>query len=174
MNQFPVIPRLEDLPYHTSPPIEFLYQSAVSPSAGSYVWANNPTALVPNRPLMENALYYFRSLTLAADLDEYDFTTNTTALVKFQMYLKSRAKSILFREPIYMAKFLQNFDYRLVWHTQAAGDQIFASFTGTIYQGTNLVGKQTIHLTAIVSAQEIVDEHFVKLFKNAYPGVHNG
>lgn len=165
------VPRIEDLPYLSSPPIEFTYSSEASLSAGSYTWNDPALPLVPIRPLMVNSLYYFRSVTLSADMEELDFTTNISVIPKFQMYLKSRAKAVLFREPIYMTKFLQNFDYRLAWITQQQGDQLYASFNGTLLQGSGLIGKATINLNAIISAQEIVDENFVKLFLKNYPDV---
>lgn len=175
MNQFdiPVVPRIEDLPYHTSPPIEFVYESTAALSAAVYTWADNPTSLIPDRPLMENSLYFFRSITLAADIEELDFTSNITTAPKFQMYLRGRAKAILFREPVYMVKFLQNFDYRLAWLTQHTKDQLFASFNGVLAQGAGLIGKTSITLKAIISAQEVVDEKFVRKFREAYLGGGN-
>lgn len=175
MNSVPMVPRIEDLPYLSSPPIEFTYSSTASLSAGSYTWADTQNLLIPNRPLMENTVYYFRSITLAANTDELDFTSNITTIPNFQMFLKSRAKAILFREPIYMTKFLQNFDYRFAWVTQRASDTIYASFNGVLKQGASLIGKATVTLNAVISAQEIVDEGFVKKFRESYPaGGFNG
>ena len=163
------IPRLEDLPYISSPPIEFTYQSTATLSLGSYTWANTPSVLTPNRPLMTNALYYFRSITLAANIDELDFTSNISSIPQYNMYLKSNAKAILFREPIYMVKFFQNFEYRLTWLTRQQDDQLYAGFTGILLQGPGLIGKASITLTAIISAQEIVDDGYIKLFEQRYP-----
>jgi hypothetical protein len=164
----PVIPRIEDMPYKTSPPIEFVYRSSAAFVAGFYTWADQPTALVPDRPLMENVLYYFRSITFSADIEELDFTSCIVTMPQFQMYLKSNAKAILFREPVYMVKFLQNFEYRFAWLTQRSGDQLRASFNGVLNQNANLVGKTPITLTAVISAQEIVDDKFIARFKKAY------
>jgi len=164
-----MVPRLEDLPYYTSPPIEFTFSSSAVFAAGKYTWADGPKVLTPDRPLMVNSLYYFRSLTMSADIEEVDFTSNIVTVPKFQMYLKGRAKAILFREPVYMLKFLQNFDYRYVWKTQIDGDQLFASFNGVLAQSPGLVGKDPVNLTVIISVQEIVDEGFVKAFKQTYP-----
>jgi len=175
MNTVPLVPRVEDLPYFTSPPIEFVYQKTANVSAGSYTWTDAPSAITPNRPLMHNSLYYFRSITLAANIDELDFTSNIQVIAgvpqtpQFQMYLKSRAKAVLFREPILMVKYLQNFDYRLTWVTQRENDTIYASWNGILLQGAALVGKASITLTAIISAQEVVDENFVGLFLKQYP-----
>jgi hypothetical protein len=164
-----MVPRIEDLPYYKSPPIEFTYTSSAPFAAGKYTWADRPSALTPNRPLMVNSLYYFRSITLSADIEETDFTSAIVTIPQFQMYLKSRAKTILFREPVYMLKFMQNFDYRFAWITQQVNDQLFASFNGVINQTPGTVGKDPLKLTAIISAQEVVDEGFIKLFKETYP-----
>ena len=169
MNTVPVIPRIEDLPYISSPPIEFTYQRTANLAAGQYIWTAAPAALTPVRPLMVSGVYYFRSVTLAADIEELDFTSNISVIPQFQMYLKSRAKAILFREPVYMTKFFQNFDYRFAWITRQNNDQLYASFSGTLIQGAGLMGKASITLNAVISAQEIVDEGFVKLFEKRYP-----
>lgn len=174
MAELKMVARIEDLPYYSSPPIEFTYTTS-TPSgdfvAGKYTWADAPKALTPNRPLMVNAVYYFRSITLAADIEEVDFTSNIVTIPTFQMYLKSNNKAILFREPIYMVKFLQNFDYRFAWSTQQVNDVLYASFNGVLAQGPGTVGYTNIKLTAVISAQEIVDEGFVRLFKKTYPNM---
>lgn len=164
-----MVPRIEDLPYHSSPPIEFSYSSQASFSAGQYIWADTPQNLNPIRPLMVNSLYYFRSITMVADIEESVYNANLVTVPSFQMYLKSRKKSILFREAVYMSKFLQNFDYKFAWFTQQNNDQLYAGFTGILGQNADLVGKATITLTAVISAQEVVDEGFIKLFKETYP-----
>lgn len=165
---YPVIPRIEDLPYYSAKPIEFVYSSTTTLAAGFYTWADGPTALTPDRSIMENVLYYFRSVTFSANIEELDYTSCIVTMPAFQMYLKSNAKAIFFREPVYMAKYLQNFDYRLAWLTQRAGDQLLASFNGLLLQNANLVGTTSITLTAVISAQEVTDEKFIKLFKQAY------
>lgn len=163
------VPRIEDLPYNSSPPIEFVYRSSAAFNAGFYTWSDAPSVLTPDRPLMENVLYYFRNVTMSADIEELDFTSCIVTIPKFQMYLKSTNKAILFREPVYMVKYFQNFEYRFTWITQRKNDQLFASFYGRLNQNANLVGKTPITLMAIFSAQEIVDEKFVEKFRKGYP-----
>ena len=170
MNTVPVIPRLEDLPYISAPPIEFVYRSTQNFNAGIYTWADSPLPLTPDRPLMVSHLYYFRSITMTADVEELDFTSVFLTIPKFQMYLKSNAKTILFREPVVMAKYFQNFDYRYTWLTRQNNDQLLASFNGSLSQNANMVGKASVTLTAIISAQEISDEGFIRKFCQRYPG----
>lgn len=168
------VPRLEDLPYATSPPIQFTYQSTANLNLGSYTWVDNPSALTPNRPILSNALYFFRTITLAADIEELDFESNITTTPDFYTYLESGAQAPLFREPIHMVKFLEDFTYKFLWKRNQDNNRLYAGFRGVINQGVALIGKASITLTAIISAQEIVDENFIKLFvTKPYPDINN-
>ena len=168
------IPRLEDLPYYSSPPIQFVYESTAQLLQGAYVWNDAPTALTPNRPINSNYLYYFRSLSMSADISELDYTANIITTPQFFTFLQSDALAVMFREPILMVKFFDQFDYRYTWSTQSGQDQLFGAFRGSLIQGANLIGKNTITLTAVISAQEIVDEEYIQLFKKSYPGSSKG
>jgi hypothetical protein len=171
INGYHQIARIEDLPYGTSKPIEFIYQSTVAygSSPGYYQWADKPTALTPPRPIQENVLYYFRTLTLTANVSEEDFTAAITTIPQFQMYTSGTQGAPLFREPIYMGCFLQNFVYRLAWMTTRNNESLLAGFQGALQQTVNLIGVNSITLTAIVSAQEITDQNFVLDFRKQYP-----
>ena len=165
-----VIPRIEDLPYWSSPPIQFVYESPALLVAGSYYWNDQPSPLLPLRPLIDNGVYYFRSITLVADISELDFESNISTAPKFYTFLSADAKTVLFREPIIMNKYYQQFDYRLVWSRAKGANQLLAAFTGSILQGPALIGKLSITLKAIISAQEIVDENFNRLLRDkSYP-----
>lgn len=170
------VPRIEDLPYWTSPPIQFVYESTAALNLGSYTWNDGPTALTPQRPLLPNAVYYFRHVTLTADVSEFDFSANISTTPAFRVYLKSTGSAMLFREPILMSAFLRNWDYRLTWQTYQSRDsegitqdRILGGFIGALSQGPGLIGKTSITLKAIISAQEIVDTHFCNLFKAQFP-----
>lgn len=170
------VPRIEDLPYATSPPVQFVYQSTATLNLGSYTWADTPSAFTPNRPVRDNTLYFFRHLTFAADISELDFTANIVTAPAFQTYLKSQANVMLFREPVNMVSFLKNWDFRFFLESQQEAsdnsltqDQILGTFRGSLLQGPGLVGKATITLSAIISAQEITQREYVTLFKKGYP-----
>jgi len=169
MNSIPLIPRIEDLPYWSSPPVQFVYESTAALAAGVYVWTDAPTVLTYIRPLLPNAVYYFRSVSLVADIAELDFEINEVDVPLFQMYLLGDSVGTpLFREPLLMNKYFDQFEYRLPWTPRRDGDQLLASFNGSLQQGINLIGKTSITLKAVISAQEITDETFVSLFKKHY------
>jgi hypothetical protein len=163
------VPRAEDLPYWTSPPIQFVYESTATLSVGAYDWNDPSTPLTPNRPIQNNALYFFRSITLAADVEQLDYTANIATTPQFFMFKESDGDAVLFREPISMVSFFQNFDYRFWWQSHRSNDVLKAAFVGSLVQGPALIGKTSITLKAIISAQEVVDENFINKFKLKYP-----
>lgn len=163
------IARAEDLPYATSKPIQFLYESKALLLMGGYAWNDAPTRFTPDRPIINNAMYYFRSITLACDIAEFDYLSSVTSNLQFNTYLQSDSKAVMFREPIRMAKYFDQFVYRLFWFPGQGDDVIFAGFTGTVFQSPSLIGKTSITAKAIISAQEIIDEEYISAFKQKYP-----
>lgn len=161
--------RIEDLPYITSPAIQFVYQSKATLDGGGFTWADTPSPLTPNRPVHGNFAYYFRSISFSADIAGVDFNANLVETPQFKTFLQGDQNTVIFREPILMVDYLQNFAFRQVWFPSRFDDLVSASFEGSIIQGPNLIGKNSITLTAVISAQEIVDEHFVKVLKDGYP-----
>jgi len=190
MNQFHV-PRIEDLPYYDSPPIQFIWESTAPLLGGMYTWRDAPGSLVSTRPLLDNAMYYFRSVSLVADISEIDFESNLVVTPLFYVFLKSDAGAVAFREPIQMNKYYDQFDYRFLWTRAQQNNHVNAAFSGlrlqtvpppptyieggVLMQGPALSGKLSITLKAIISAQEIVNEHFINAVrKHGYPDVGAG
>lgn len=164
------VPRMEDLPYISSPPVQFVYQSTVLLNLGQYIWLDNPSPLTVQRPILNNALYYFRSITLTADTEELDFTANIIDTPAFNMFRVSDASTPLFREGVLMPCFLQQMEYRLNWMSKRGNDALLGTFRGSLIQGPGLLGKAAVTLKAIVTAQEVVDKEFLALFVNhSYP-----
>jgi hypothetical protein len=147
------VPRIEDLPYFYSPPVQFVYELTAAVAAGLYTYAGTPGVLTPLRNVMENAVYYIRSVSLIADIDELDFEAAILTAPLFQIYKPSEATVMLFKEPVIMNKFYQQFDFRGVYTTAKVDDQILASFKGILVQTPALIGKASITLKAIISAQ---------------------
>lgn len=168
-----LIPRIEDMPYYHSPAIQFVYESEALLSAGVYTWQDTPSVMTPQRPIIDNAVYYFRSLTMSADISELDFTAAIVTTPEFFTFLRGDAQVPHFREPIQMVKFFQNFTYRFLWRTQQANDIIYGAFRGTLLQTASLVGKDSITLKAVISCQEITDENFNERLMEKYPSIGN-
>jgi len=164
------VPRLEDLPYISSPPIQFVYQSTAILGLGMYTWLDNPSPLAALRPILNNALYFFRSVTLTADIEELDYSANIVNTPAFSMYRRSEASTPMFREAVLMPSFIQQMEYRYCWMSRQGSDALQGAFRGSLIQGPSLLGKASITLKAVVTAQEVVDKEFLALFVNhSYP-----
>lgn len=164
------VPRAEDLPYWGSPPVQYVYESTAQLVAGFYTWADTPSTLTPDRPVRPNVLYFFRNISMAADIEELDFTGAIIATPQFNTHLVSDATAPLFREPLLMNKFFDQFDYRLWWASQQEDDKLRGTFSGVLQQTPALIGKESITLKAIITAQEVSDEYFTNQFRtNPYP-----
>jgi hypothetical protein len=169
------VARLEDLPYNDSPPVQFVYEQTATLNAGIYNFVNTtPQDLKVLRPVLENVLYYFRNVTLTADIENQDFTSAITNNIQFQLYRTGNGLAPLFREAILMNQFFQQLDYRFNWFSNISNDVLKGSFSGTLKQTPALIGKGSITLKAVIIAQEIVDEQFIKAFKMHYPEVSRG
>jgi hypothetical protein len=164
------VPRLEDLPYISSPPIQFVYESTTTINLGYYSWADDPKPLLVQRPILNNALYFFRSITLTADIEELDFTSNIVNTPGFNIFRVSDASTPLFRESVLMPSFIQQMEYRICWMSKRSDDALLGTFRGSMIQGPALLGKASITLKAVITAQEVVDKEFLNLFTNhSYP-----
>lgn len=163
------VPRIEDLPYTNSPPLQWTYESTANLNLGQYVWTDTPSAFTPVRPLLENALYYIRSITLSADVDELVFQGALVTAPSFYTYVEKQGNVPLFREPIRMNRYYEDFTYRLTWGTQSGNEEVLGAFRGTLLQTADLIGKSSVTLKATMTVQEIVDKKFINLFRDGYP-----
>jgi hypothetical protein len=181
------IPRITDIPFSSTNPIQFVYQSTATAAGGLYQWTDNPSALAVLRPLIVNSLYLIEEIYFAANVSEENFCAgilplqtasalaklltknNAIVMPQFQMYLQGAQNAPLFREAIAMPCFLRNFPYPKSWVTGVINDQLLASWNGTIAQAGALLGVATLTLTATVSALEIQDQAFIELFNKNYP-----
>jgi len=170
-----LIPRLEDMPYYLCPPIQFVFSQTAPLQFGQYVFPLTKALFTPDRPILDNALYYFRTLTCTADITELDYESSvdvSAGAFQFHCFERSLSGAPRFREPILIAKFLENFDYRLLFLPRQEPNELLGSFQGTITQTASLVGKTAITFKMVISAQEITDDGFVDLItRNAFPGL---
>lgn len=172
------VARIEDMPYSTSQPAQFVYQSTCSIGftssgnagiAGNWIWDDTPSPMNPVRPLGENTLYFIRNITMTADVNQNHFPQSIVTAPRFYLYKESNLAAPILREPVIMPCFLENFDYRLATFTARSEDQLLGAWSGQLLQIADLTGKEEITLTITISAQEIIDENYIKLFKEGFP-----
>lgn len=172
------VPRIEDLPYESSKATQFVYQSSCEVGftssgaagiAGNWIWDDRPSPMSPVRHLGENTLYFIRNITFLADISQNDFPDAIVIAPRFRLYKQSSLEAMILREPLIMPSFLENFDYRIAVFTSDSLDELLGSFRGQLVQTAALTGVTDITLTCVLSAQEVIDDGFLKNFKKGYP-----
>lgn len=166
------VPRIEDLPYWSSPPIQFVYERTAALALGQYVFGGAQQALAVPRPIIQNTIYFFRNVSMSANISEADFQASIATTPVIQFYKQAENGVQLFREPLRMNQYFQQFDYRLAWQTQASNEQLLASIYGILNQTAGLIGKASITIKVTISAQEVSEPSFIRLFREqSYPVV---
>ena len=174
--------RLIDIPYKDSPPILFTYRQTASLALGQYSFTTTPmtkAAFNPSRPIRGNTLYVFNTLTFAMDIAETDYQGAIATQPEFSMYLQSNATAPQLREPIVLAKYFDNVPYVLTFlgtellsgfGNAAQGysfNRLLGTVNGVLNQTASLVGKASVTAIVTLSAQEVVDNEFIKQFLGA-------
>lgn len=185
--------KLIDIPYWTSPPLVFTYRETAALMAGEYTFLIGTKAVfTPSRPIRANALYMFRTFDFAVDMAEIDYLGAIDTLPQFSMFMQSDSAAPALREPIPLAKYFDLLPYPLsilgtelleqaypgqnaVTPTQGYSyNRLLGSVEGVLNQTPALIGKASVTATIVLTAQEIVDEHFISDFKALAGGNGSG
>jgi hypothetical protein len=169
------VPRIEDLPYFTSAPIQFNYTETANIAGGTYPFAGTQQPMTTVRPLINGALYYIKNISLSANVDEGAYMSgaaiNAGFAPKFQIYLQSDAGSQFLREPILVNRYFYQFEFKKFFLNQQS-NAMLASITGAVIQVPALVGLAALSIVATINAVEIMDTNFIQLFTGQpYPQV---
>ena len=162
-----------DLPYWTAPPLQFVFkQSAILTPGADYIWPLHKEFFTPDIHLVEGALYYFRTVTFDADIAEDDYQAATVIEPVFHLYLQSESLTPQLKNPIALPGYFHNLTYESFYQPSitfgddfmAPTNHFLATFEGTLQQTANLIGKDAVTLTLIITAQEITDEGYIDSF----------
>lgn len=168
---------IDDIPYWKAPPLQFVFkQTAILDVGAEYEWIIRKARFTPDIKLTEGALYWFRTATFDADVAEDDYQAATVIEPVFHLYLQSESYGPQLRNPIALPGYFSNLTYVSFFQpavTQgdeliAPSNRFLASFEGRMQQTANLIGKDSVTLTMILTAQEITDEAYIDEFVKAW------
>lgn len=187
--------RLIDIPYDTSPPLIFTFQQTANLLAGQYSFTGMGVAKIaftPDRPILQNVLYIFNTISFAMDISPLDYSAAIATQPNFSAYVQSDAAAPAFRETIALPNYFANLKYVLaLLGGQEPGQQypgstgsgtvqptatnrLLGSVSGVLNQVGTLIGKNSITATIQMTAQEIVDPGFIECFKSHASPVQRG
>lgn len=173
----PTIPRLPDIPYHTSYPHQFVFEQTAPLAGGVYEFDGTKATLTQQPNLIKDALYIFRHVTMTADVgvavyeEAIGSSPGFTPLTpRVQFFYAQGTGAPIFKTPIYMNTFVDNWEYTQAWQNQQSPQQLQGNWRGKIRQTGSLIGKPEITLKIIVIATEVTDEAYVNDFiHRSYP-----
>lgn len=158
------------LPLTTSPPVLFQYQQTAELVGGQYEFVLSRNPFTPDRDLKASATYYFRTLTVSADVAEEHYASAILEIPKLSIYLKSGAGGPLFRDAVRIGKYLNNLPYEYAEDPAVDPNRLQGAISGRLNQIPSLIGKTSITLTVILAAQEIMDDGFNRSLKAGFGG----
>lgn len=168
------------LPLLTSPPILFQYRQTADLLAGSYEFVPGKYAFTPDRELNVSAMYWFRTLTVSADVGESDYAGAIASIPTLSLFLQQSAQGPFLREAVQIGKYFTNLPYEkcftihssstpaAVANAPEAIKGFTGSISGTITQTAALLGKESITLTVLIAAQEIMDDGFNRSLRKGF------
>jgi len=173
MNERIGIGRPDDAPLHDTVPVQLVYRKTIALLAGAYTWPGDRELITVQRPLIHNAVYILRNMSLTADVEETDYTAALTSVAteipKFMLYLEGTGDSPEFREEVSMPTFLKNYWYHKLIVPHQTPVAIKGSWRGKLNQIPALIGKASITLTAVITLQEVIDDRFAEILLQRYP-----
>lgn len=174
------IPRIEDLPYWMSPPIQFTFTQSADLTGGTYPFTAARAEVANNKNLNDNTLLFVRDITFQADIPVLDYqeaiklAAGTTDIPTFQMFFQSDAQSPVLADAIQLGSYFENQVYKLLLAPKQEPNTLSAFFRGTLQQTAALAGIGEINLTMNVFVQYIQQDVFVELIKKGYPQIEGG
>jgi len=169
--------RLEDLPYYKSPPMQFTFTQSATLTLGQYPFTAAKAVVGNNKNLTDNAMIYIKAITFSADIDVQDYqtalklSTGATDVPTFSMFLQSEARAPVFVDPIQLGNYYSNQEYKKLFLTKQAPNELTAFFRGTLQQHGGLAGVTEINLTMDVWVQQLTNDNFIEGLKKNYPNV---
>lgn len=156
------------VPLTVSNPILYQFSQTANLVGGHYEWVGTKAALSPDRSVLPSAMYWFRTVTVSADVAPEDYTAAIVTAPSFSLFLKQDAGALFFTDPIRLAQFMQNAPCEFARDPEADPNGFLGAITGKLKQIDALWGKTSITIFVTLTAQEIGDDKFNASLKKGY------
>jgi hypothetical protein len=149
-----------EVPLLASPPLIFLFRQTASLLAGAYEFAAGRTDFSPVRPINPGTLYWFRALSVFADISEEDYQGAIVTMPTFTAYEQQEAGASFFREPVPLGAFYSALPFEYAKISTRSGNKMLGSIVGELQQTASLLGKTSVTISIVLSVQEVGDKRF--------------
>lgn len=169
------IPRVGDLPYWSSPPMQFSFTEVATLTLGEYPFEAERTVMTNTKNLNNSTLIYFYDMSFSADIPLLDYqnalqlASGDNEIPQFSMFMQSDRNAPVLQDPILCQDYFNGQDYQLLIEPKQTPNKLNAFFRGKLKQTAALAGISKINLTFTFYAQQITDDNFIQSFKQGYP-----
>lgn len=147
----------EAMKYSSSPPVLFQFRQTAPLMGGAYEFRIERQVMTPDRPLNAGALYYFHTITASADVHEEDYAGAIAEIPKFSLYTKQNSSGPFLRDAVQLGKYLDNLPYKYAQTSVGDPNSFTGAIGGRLLQTASLIGKQSITITIILAANEVMN-----------------
>lgn len=182
-NMHDLIARIGDIPYTSSPPMQFSLTLSAVLSNGNFeffdVAGGTPlgrSELAGSKNITENSLIVIKDFSFAADIPILDYQQSLVAgtIPNFNLFLTSDAGAPQFKDPIQLPNYMDKQQYILALTPKVSENAFTGFYRGSFPQTAATAGLNTIDFTINFYAVEVVDDNYIAAFKKNYPeGYHN-
>jgi len=171
------IARIEDLPYFSSPPMQFTFTQSATLTLGRYPFVSEKAVVGNNKNLTDNVLVYIKEITFSADIELLAYqqalklSTGATDIPTFSLFLQSEARSPIFIDPIQLGNYYSGQEYKKIFLSKQNPNELTGFFRGTLQQNAALAGVQEINLTMDIWVQQITNDNFIEAIRKNYPNI---
>lgn len=175
------IARIEDLPYYTSPPLQFTWTQTGTLALGVYPFTlAAKDRMANNVQLTDNSLIYIRNISFYADVPELDYQQalklagGTVDIPRLSIYMEGNAGVPILRVPIELGNYFREQSYRLLVMPKFTPNFLLAAIEGTLQQHAGLAGFNEVNISVELFCQEIIDDNFIANITREYPALKAG
>lgn len=159
-------PDIWRIPFGASPLVFFTGEFSASLLAGQYEWSAVLQNFEPNRSLTNQAVYFFWDFDFTLDIDSLDFSGAIASTPLVSIYLSSKPNESLFRQPFRCPKFYDKKPILQGEQIRSTPNALQFGITGILNQTAALIGKNSIKAIVQMTAHEITDPDYKKMFKD--------
>lgn len=174
------VTRLLDIPFWTSPPLQFTFSQTAEIEAGQYNFEGAGQEMVGNKNINDNTLILINTMSFSASIPREVYqealaltTLPNTFIPNFNMFLESGRNAPVLRDPVELNDYFVSQVFTQLIDPKVTPNRLSAFFRGTLQQTAALAGISEITLNIQIFCQEITDDNFIQAVKKGYPDLGN-
>lgn len=168
-------PTINEIPWMTSPRVLALGNFSIPLSGGQFtITPSTIFSFSPSFTLMKESLYWFRNISVCANVPEEAFAGAITNPVMLTLLSSAKGYSPFLRDSIQIGQYLKGQELGVAYYDRAGNNELKANLSGTLAVTPALAGKPSINLFVAIDLIQITDFGFIEKFIVQYDRLPQG